>query len=161
MARFVASSFSTVHRSHAQGNPGDLTTASPLLKQTWQGWSRLDFSRGVPTIPEPKPPRRLHPLPRGLVELYGLIAVLVVLIPEWIADGTLSLGDSKGRSNLPMASRAWRTLPELQLASMNLAALRQLGRQLRIWGYAGDNRERLTARLLNRIKRRTKGGNAL
>jgi hypothetical protein len=60
-----------------------------------------------------------------------------------------------------MASRAWRTLPELQLASMNLAALRELGRQLRIWGYAGDNRERLTARLLNRIKRRTKGGNAL
>ena len=108
MARFVASSFSTVHRSHAQGNPGDLTTASPLLKQTWQGWSRLDFSRGVPTIPEPKPPRRLHPLPRGLVELYGLIAVLVVLIPEWIADGTLSLGDTKrlllGRGERVLAS---------------------------------------------------------
>ena len=76
----------------------------------------------MPTIPEPKPPRRLHPLPSGLVELYGLIAVLVVLIPEWIADGTLSLGDNKRRSNLPIASRAWRTLPELQLASMNLAA---------------------------------------
>lgn len=26
-------------------------------------------------------PRRLHPLPRGLVELYGLLAVLVVLVP--------------------------------------------------------------------------------
>ena len=115
----------------------------------------------MPTIPEPKPPRRLHPLPRGLVELYGLIAVLVVLIPEWIADGTLSLGESQRRSNLPLASRAWRTLPELQLASMNLAALRQLGRQLRIWGYASDNRERLTARLLNRIQRHTKSGNAL
>ena len=105
--------------------------------------------------------RQLHPLPRGLVELYGLIAVLVVLIPEWIADGTLSLGDKKSRSNLPMASRAWRTLPELQLASMNLAALRQLGRQLRVWGYAGESRDRLTSRLLNRIKRHTKSGNAL
>ena len=142
-------------------NPGDLTTAFPLVKQTWQGWKRLDLSLCVPTIPEPKPPRRLHPLPRGLVELYGLIAVLVVLIPEWIADGTLSLGDKKSRSNLPMASRAWRTLPELQLASMNLAALRQLGRQLRVWGYAGESRDRLTSRLLNRIKRHTKSGNAL
>ena len=121
----------------------------------------MDLSRCVPTIPEPKPPRRLHPLPRGLVELYGLIAVLVVLIPEWIAEGTLSLGDKKSRSNLPMASRAWRTLPELQLASMNLSALRQLGRQLRLWGYASESRDRLTARLLNRIKRRPNGGNVL
>ncbi len=115
----------------------------------------------MPTTPEPPRPRRLHPLPRGLVELYGLIAVLVVLIPEWIADGTLNLGDGRSRSNLPMASRAWRTLPELQLASMNLSALRELSRQLRLWGYAGENRERLTARLLTRIKRHTKSGNAL
>ena len=115
----------------------------------------------MPTIPEPKHPRRLHPLPSGLVELYGLIAVLVVLIPEWIADGTLSLGDNTRRSNLPIASRAWRTLPELQLASMNLAALRQLGRQVRLWGYASDSRDRLTTRLLTRIKRHTRSGNAL
>ena len=95
------------------------------------------------------------------MELYGLIAVLVVLIPEWIADGTLSLGDTKKRSNLPIASRAWRTLPELQLASMNLAELRQLGRQVRLWGYASDSRDRLTTRLLTRIKRHTRSGNAL
>ena len=95
------------------------------------------------------------------MELYGLIAVLVVLIPEWIADGTLSLSDNKRRSNLPIASRAWRTLPELQLASMNLAALRQLGRQVRLWGYASDSRDRLTTRLLKRIERHTKSGNAL
>ena len=37
--------------------------------------------------PDPTDRRRLHPLPRGLVELYGLIAVLMVLIPEWLADG--------------------------------------------------------------------------
>ena len=41
--------------------------------------------------PDPSEQRQLHPLPRGLVELYGLIAVLVVLIPEWLADGTLNL----------------------------------------------------------------------
>ena len=50
------------------------------------------------------------------MELYGLIAVLVVLIPEWIADGTINLGGRGARAPLPMTSRAWRTLPELQLA---------------------------------------------
>ena len=34
-------------------------------------------------------PRQLHPLPRGLVELYGLLAVLFVLVPEWMADGAV------------------------------------------------------------------------
>ena len=115
----------------------------------------------MPSPAEPPGPRRLHPLPRGLVELYGLIAVLVVLIPEWIADGTLNLGESSSRSNLPMASKAWRTLPELQLASMNLCSLRALARELRVWGCASENREQLTTRLLTRIKRRTRRGNAL
>ena len=32
----------------------------------------------------------------GAYWLYGLIAVLVVLIPEWLADGTLDLGQAKG-----------------------------------------------------------------
>ena len=57
------------------------------------------------------------------MELYGLIAVLVVLIPEWLADGTLNLGQAKGPASLPMRSRAWRTLPELRLAAMTLACL--------------------------------------
>ena len=32
----------------------------------------------------------LHPLPKGLVDLYGLLAVLMVLVPEWLADGALA-----------------------------------------------------------------------
>ena len=39
---------------------------------------------------ESKPPRQLHPLPKGLVELYGLMAVLFVLVPEWMAGGALA-----------------------------------------------------------------------
>ena len=50
--------------------------------------------------------RSLHPLPRGLVELYGLVAVLVVLIPEWLADGTISISQAAGPEFLPMRSRA-------------------------------------------------------
>jgi len=95
------------------------------------------------------------------VELYGLIAVLVVLIPEWLADGTISLGERRSGTSLPLSSRAWRTLPELQLASMPLAQLRQLAQSLRLWGYSTDGRTVLTERLLKRIRRRSRQGNAL
>ena len=111
--------------------------------------------------PDQRQPRRLHPLPKGLVELYGLIAVLVVLIPEWLADGTLALNERPSRSAMPMTSRAWRTLPELQLASMTLYELRLLARDLRLWGYSSDNRDKLTNRLLKRSTRFNKMGNAL
>ncbi len=100
-------------------------------------------------------PRTLHPLPRGLVELYGLLAVLFVLVPEWMAGGAL-LGFSGQRrgDDLPPAAAAWRKVPELKLASMSLAELRLLARQLRLGGYAVERRDRLTARLLKRIGRR-------
>ena len=98
--------------------------------------------------------RRLHPLPRGLVELYGLIAVLVVLIPEWMADGTLNLDPSGAESSLPMRSRAWRALPELRLAAMTTAELRFLAREMMLFHYAMDSRDALTARLLRRLKKR-------
>jgi len=110
---------------------------------------------------KPTERRRLHPLPKGLVELYGLIAVLVVLIPEWIADGTISLGGRGASNALPMTSRAWRTLPELQLASMSMRELRELSSELNLWGYAGDSRDTLNTRLLVRIRRRIKAVDAL
>ena len=98
--------------------------------------------------------RRLHPLPRGLVELYGLIAVLVVLIPEWMAHGTLNLDPSGAQASLPMRSRAWRSLPELRLAAMTMAEMRFLAREMMLFHYAMDSRNALTARLLRRLRRR-------
>jgi hypothetical protein len=104
--------------------------------------------------PDEPEPRRLHPLPRGLVELYGLLAVLFVLVPEWIAEGAL-LGwrDRRSGADLPPATRAWQTLPELRLASMSLAELRQLAARAGLKHYGRLRRERLTSRLLRRLKR--------
>lgn len=104
---------------------------------------------------DPKPQRKLHPLPRGLVELYGLLAVLFVLVPEWMADGALSgLRAGQGDSALPITTSAWQRVPELKLASMNLRELRQLARELRLWGYGRLNREQLSGCLLRRIQAR-------
>lgn len=102
-----------------------------------------------------KPQRQLHPLPRGLVELYGLLAVLFVLVPEWMADGALAgLRSGQEDSALPVPTAAWQRIPELRLAAMNLRELRQLARELRLWGYSSLNREQLSSSLLRRIQAR-------
>jgi hypothetical protein len=89
------------------------------------------------------------------VELYGLLAVLFVLVPEWMAGGALA-GFQQGRegSDMPVTAGAWRRVPELRLAAMTLRELRQLARELRLGGYAGRNREQLNALLLRRIRAR-------
>jgi hypothetical protein len=99
-------------------------------------------------------PRELHPLPRGLVELYGLLAVLFVLVPEWMAGGALfSFREARRGSELPVTAQAWRRVPELRLASLTLAGLRQLAREERVPGYAAMARDRLTQRLLKKLVR--------
>lgn len=109
-----------------------------------------------PNLSPPEPrlaPRQLHPLPKGLVELYGLLAVLFVLVPEWMAGGALvGFKDGRTGSQLPVTASAWRRVPELRLAAMGLAELRLLAKDLRIQGYASLRRDRLTLRLLQRLQ---------
>ena len=103
--------------------------------------------------------RQLHPLPPGLVELYGLLAVLVVLMPEWLAGGALrGLNLGQASQDLPATSMAWQRLPELRLATMNQAQLRLLARQEGILGYGRLDRSRLTQRLMRRLRRPRQGG---
>ena len=132
-------------------NPGEAESRPALIVRDGDG--RLTRRLDGPETP-PQTRRQLHPLPPGLVELYGLLAVLFVLVPEWMAGGALlGLQGRRRDSSLPAPSRAWQRLPELRLATMNLAELRLLARELRLWGYAGQSRDRLNGRLLRRLQR--------
>lgn len=106
--------------------------------------------------------RQLHPLPLGLVELYGLLAVLVVLMPEWLAGGALrSLNLGRSDADLPAPSMAWQRVPELRLATMSLAELRLLAHRQGIAGYGRLERLPLTQRLLLRLRRTTENAKSL
>lgn len=98
--------------------------------------------------------RQLHPLPRGLVELYGLLAVLFVLVPEWMAGSALGrLPDGASGSDLPVRSSAWSRIPELHLATLNLREMRLLAREEHLWGYSRLSRQALSDQLLRRLRR--------
>ena len=106
-----------------------------------------------------RPLKTLHPLPRGLVELYGLLAVLMVLVPEWIAGGALAgLQNPETGEPLPANSAAWRRVPVLLLASMSLAQqviTQGLRFQLRRDGTGAPQRQAAEA-----VERRRRQGSA-
>ncbi|TGG82931.1 MAG: hypothetical protein ERJ67_08505 [Aphanocapsa feldmannii 277cV] len=92
-------------------------------------------------------------MPKPLVELYGLLAVLLVIVPEWMAAALIDNLDPTKGARLTPRSAAWRHDPELVLAELNLMQLRQLARTLGLPTYAADHRERLTRRLLKRLRK--------
>ena len=106
--------------------------------------------------------RQLHPLSVGLVELYGFLAVLVVLMPEWLAGGAMrGLNLGRQQADLPAPSQAWQRVPELRLAMLNLAELRRLACHHRVAGYGTLGRTQLTERLLKRLRRVGKAAKSL
>lgn len=94
------------------------------------------------------PQQPLHPLPKGLVEFYALLAVVLVLVPEWLANTALENLDITKGERLRLRTRQWQWDPELMLGAMTMAQLRQLARQQGLWGYGRDHRDRLVRRLL-------------
>ena len=96
-------------------------------------------------------------MPRGIVHFYGFLAVLIVLIPEWIAEWTLSVTNNAYKGKLErdktMGDESPES-PELLISSLNLHELRNLAKDLRILGYSYETRETLSKRLLKQLRKR-------
>ncbi len=95
---------------------------------------------------------KLKPLPKGLVKIYGLIAVVGVLIPELLAEFAISIGLINAEQKLPTNSNLWQTQPELRLSSMSFRELRLLAMKLKIQGYSSQNKNDLSKRVLSKIQ---------
>ena len=88
----------------------------------------------------------------AISNLYGLIAVILVIIPEWLAEITLAIGNSQTKSRLPQEGTAWSKKPELLLASMSIKCMRQLAAKLKVIEYSRDSKDILYQRLLRKLK---------
>ncbi len=87
----------------------------------------------------------------ALKSFYALIALMFLLIPEWIAAELLALLSNFQKRKLPSKGIAWETNSELKLASMNMLELRFLASKLKIKGYSRQNREDLSRHLIKHM----------
>ena len=90
------------------------------------------------------------------INIYNILAVLIVIIPEFFAELIYTLEVSQHKNILKKEGEAWKNNTELKLSKMNIYELRLMARSLGIYGYSSDNRNSLIRRISNKSKRRIK-----
>ena len=107
-------------------------------------------------VPHQKNNKVLKPLRLGMAEVYGILAVLVVLIPEWLAEVAIAICQINFRNKLRLKRNLWQTIPELRLAAMNIRELRLLAKELNLQGYSNENKNVLSRRVFNALHRESR-----
>ena len=93
---------------------------------------------------------------KARINLYNILAILIVIIPEFFAELIYSIETSQHKSILPNEGEEWEKNTELKLAKMNIYELRLMARSLRIHNYSRDNRNSLIRRITRKSKKRFK-----
>ena len=93
---------------------------------------------------------------KARINLYNILAILIVIIPEFFAELIYTIEISQSRGILPNEGEAWETNTELKLSKMNIYELRLMAKRLHIHGYSSDNRNTLIRRIERKSKRRIK-----
>ena len=90
------------------------------------------------------------------INIYNILAILIVIIPEFFAELIYTLETSQHKSLLPNEGEAWENDAELKLSKMNIYDLRLMAKNLHIYGYSSDNRNSLIKRIKRTSRRRIK-----
>ena len=95
-------------------------------------------------------------LERARINLYNILAILIVIIPEYIAEIIYSIEVSQHKGILQNEGDAWENDNELKLSKMNIYELRLMANRLGVHGYSNENRNSLIKRITRKSKRRIK-----
>ena len=93
---------------------------------------------------------------KARLNLFNILAILIVIIPEYFAEIIYTIEVSQHKNILPNEGDAWENNIELRLSKMNICELRLMAKRLCIFGYSNENRESLTRRIRRKKKRRIK-----
>ena len=93
---------------------------------------------------------------KARINLYNILAILIVIIPEFFAELIYTIEISQQKEILPNEGDEWINNTELKLSKMNIYELRLMAKQLHIHGYSGDNRNSLIRRIARKTNRRIK-----
>ena len=95
-------------------------------------------------------------LERARINLYNILAILIVIIPEYFAELIYSIEVSRHKVILPNEGDAWEKNTELKLSKMNIYELRLMAKRLSIHGYSNENRNSLIRRINRKSRKRIK-----
>ena len=95
-------------------------------------------------------------LERARINFYNILAILIVIIPEYIAELIYTIEASAHKGILPREGDAWTKKTELKLSKMNIYELRLTARRLCIHGYSNENRNALIRRINSKYRKRIK-----
>ena len=93
---------------------------------------------------------------KARINIYNILAILIVIIPEFFAELIYTIEVSQSKGVLPKEGEAWENNTELKLSKLNIYELRLMAKQLCIHGYSSDNRNSLIRRIGRKSKRRIK-----
>ena len=93
---------------------------------------------------------------KARINLYNILAILIVIIPEFFAELIYTIEVSQKKEVLPNEGDEWENNTELKLSKMNIYELRLMAKQLRIHGYSNENRNSLIRRIKRKSKKRFK-----
>ena len=95
-------------------------------------------------------------LERARISVYNILAVLIVIIPEYLAELIYTIEASQNKGILPREGVAWAKETELKLSKMNIFELRLMAKRLSIHGYSNENRNSLIRRINSKYRKRIK-----
>ena len=93
---------------------------------------------------------------KARINIYNILAILIVIIPEYFAELIYSIEVSQHKSILPNEGDAWENDTDLKLSKMNIYELRLMAKRLSIHGYSNENRNSLIRRINRKFKNRIK-----
>ena len=93
---------------------------------------------------------------KARINLFNILAILIVIIPEFFAELIYTIEVSQHNNELPKEGEAWQNITELKLSKLNIFELRLMAKNLNIHGYSSENRNSLRRRIERRSKKRIK-----
>ena len=95
-------------------------------------------------------------LEKTRINIYNILAILIVIIPEYFAELIYSIEVSQHKEILPNEGDAWENDTELRNSKMNIYELRLMAKKLSIHGYSNENRNSLIRRINRKSRNRIK-----
>ena len=93
---------------------------------------------------------------KAKINIYNILAVLIVIIPEFIAEIIYTMEISQHKNKLAHEGEAWEYNTELKLSKMNIYELRLMAKNFCIYGYSCDDRKTLIKRIQTKSKIKSK-----